>query len=71
MDVDCDDAFVGKHHAVAHGFIRVDDVFAVDQKVGNAFGVFVVLLEFEESFVVEINHQSFPAFQMSVVNMMS
>jgi len=27
-----DDAFVGKDHAVEHGFVRVDDVFAVEQR---------------------------------------
>jgi hypothetical protein len=39
-------------------------VFAVEQKVGNALGVFFVLLEFEEALVVEINHVSLLLFNL-------
>lgn len=56
LHVHGDDAFVGEDHAIAHGFVGADHGLAVQQQGSDALGVFVVLLEFEEAFVVEVDH---------------
>ena len=62
LDVDSNDPLVGEHHPVPHGFVGADDVFPGYQQGLDQRNQAVVLLHFDETCILKINHGWYSLF---------